>query len=114
MTVFYRVGAARPVPYRVARTSRSPDFQVPPCHSSPQSPRLRTKAPARTAPPSFRHYNTDERVEGKTMKEHLRFAVAYWHTMRGQGADPFGPGCARRPWEDGTDSVDMAIKRVRV
>ncbi len=63
---------------------------------------------------AFRHYNADELVEGKSMKEHLRFAVAYWHTFRGMGGDPFGPGCAVRPWEDGTDSVDMAIKRVRV
>jgi len=63
---------------------------------------------------AFRHYNADEMVEGKSMKEHLRFAVAYWHTFRGMGGDPFGPGCAVRPWEDGTDSVDMACKRVRV
>jgi len=63
---------------------------------------------------AFRHYNADEMVEGKSMKEHLRFAVAYWHTFRGMGGDPFGPGCALRPWEDGTDSVDMACKRVRV
>jgi len=63
---------------------------------------------------AFRHYNEGELVEGKSMKEHLRFAVAYWHTFRGMGGDPFGPGCAVRPWEDGTDSVEMAIKRVRV
>lgn len=65
-------------------------------------------------PLAFRHYNPDEKVESKPMREHLRFSVAYWHTFRGTGADPFGPGCARRPWEDGTDSVDMASKRVRV
>ena len=38
------------------------------------------------------------------MKEHLRFAVGYWHTFRGTGSDPFGPGSPIRPWEDGTDS----------
>jgi xylose isomerase len=65
-------------------------------------------------PLSFRHYHADEAVEGKSMREHFRFSVAYWHTFRGMGADPFGPGCAVRPWEDGTDSVEMAIKRVRV
>ena len=48
------------------------------------------------------------------MKDHFRFASCYWHTFRGMGGDPFGPGCHRRPWEDGTDSVDMAIKRVHV
>src|SRR5262249_14593150 len=76
--------------------------------------RIRFEGPTSTNPLSFRHYNPDERVEGKTMRDHLRFAVAYWHTFRGMGGDPFGPGCAVRPWEDGTDSVDMAIKRVKV
>jgi xylose isomerase len=65
-------------------------------------------------PLAFRHYNPGESVEGKSMKEHLRFSVAYWHTFRGTGSDPFGPGTMKRPWEDGTDSVDMAVKRVRV
>ena len=65
-------------------------------------------------PLTFRIYNPDELVEGKSMKDHLRFAVAYWHTFRGQGGDPFGPGTADRPWEDGTDSLDMALKRVDV
>ncbi|HEY2787169.1 MAG TPA: xylose isomerase, partial [Fimbriiglobus sp.] len=60
------------------------------------------------------HYNPDELVEGKSMRDHLRFAVCYWHTFRGMGGDPFGPGCAVRPWEDGTDSLDMALKRVDV
>ena len=41
---------------------------------------------------SFKYYNEDQIVLGKTMKEHLRFAVCYWHTFCGTGADPFGPG----------------------
>jgi xylose isomerase len=80
----------------------------------PEVSRIKFEGPHSTDPLSFRHYNAEERVEGKTMKEHLRFAVAYWHTFRGTGSDPFGPGTMRRPWEDGTDSVEMAIKRVRV
>ena len=48
------------------------------------------------------------------MKDHFRFSVAYWHTMRGTGSDPFGPGTMLRPWESGSDDVDMAQKRVRV
>ncbi len=48
------------------------------------------------------------------MRDHLRFSVVYWHTFRGQGADPFGPGTALRPWEDGTDSVENAQNRARV
>ena len=63
---------------------------------------------------AYRHYNPAEMVEGKSMRDHLRFAVCYWHTFRGMGGDPFGPGCAVRPWEDGTDSLDMALRRVDV
>jgi xylose isomerase len=65
-------------------------------------------------PLAFRHYNEAELVEGTPMKEHLRFSVAYWHTMRGTGGDPFGPGTMRRPWEGSADTVDNAIGRARV
>jgi xylose isomerase len=80
----------------------------------PEVPRIRYEGPESTNPLAFRHYNPDEIVEGKSMQEHLRFSVAYWHTFRGTGSDPFGPGTMKRPWEDGTDSIEMAIKRVRV
>jgi xylose isomerase len=80
----------------------------------PDVPRIAYEGPDSKNPLAFRHYNADEKVEGKTMREHLRFAVCYWHTFRGTGSDPFGPGCALRPWEDGTDSLDMALKRVDV
>ncbi len=76
--------------------------------------KIKYEGPDSKNPLCFRHYNAGEKIEGKPMKEHLRFAVCYWHTFRGMGGDPFGPGCAVRPWEDGTDSVDMAQKRVRV
>ena len=48
------------------------------------------------------------------MKDHLRFSVVYWHTFRGTGSDPFGAPTMLRPWEDGTDSVENAIRRARV
>jgi len=48
------------------------------------------------------------------MAEHLRFAVVYWHTFRGTGSDPFGAATMQRPWEDGSDSVENAIRRARV
>src|SRR5262249_35686912 len=80
----------------------------------PDVPKVRYEGPDSTNPLSFRRYDPDKVVAGKTMKDWLRFSVAYWHTMRGTGSDPFGPGCARRPWEDGSASVAMAIKRVRV
>jgi len=43
-----------------------------------------------TNPLSFNHYNPKEKIGDKTMEEHLRFSVAYWHTFKGDGSDPFG------------------------
>jgi len=63
---------------------------------------------------AFHHYDEAEVVEGKPMKDHLRFAVAYWHTFRGTGSDPFGPGTMQRPWESGQDTVENAVKRAGV
>ncbi|HEV3146945.1 MAG TPA: xylose isomerase [Gemmataceae bacterium] len=80
----------------------------------PDIKKIRYEGSDSTNPLSFRHYNESEIVDGKSMKDHLRFAVCWWHTFRGMGGDPFGPGCAVRPWEDGTDSVEMAKKRVLV
>jgi xylose isomerase len=65
-------------------------------------------------PLAFKHYNPDEIVEGKAMRDHLRFAVVYWHTFRGTGSDPFGPGTMQRPWDDGSNSVSNAQNRARV
>ena len=65
-------------------------------------------------PLAFKHYNPDELVAGKPMREHLRFAVVYWHTFRGTGSDPFGSGTMQRPWDDGSNSVKNAQNRVRV
>ncbi len=49
------------------------------------------------------------------MKDHFRFSVAYWHTFRGTGSDPFGPGTMLRPWEGGERLASrMPINRVRV
>ena len=78
----------------------------------PDIAKIAFEGPDSKNPLAFRQYDPDEKIEGKTMRDHLRFAVCYWHTFRGTGSDPFGPGCAIRPWEDGTDSLDMAIKRI--
>src|ERR1041385_3840401 len=77
-------------------------------------PAIRYEGPKSKNPLAFKHYNPDELVEGKSMKQHLRFSVTYWHTFRGQLADMFGVGTAIRPWEDGSNSVAMAQKRARV
>jgi xylose isomerase len=80
----------------------------------PEVQKIRYEGPQSKNPLAFRWYNESEVVEGKTMKDHLRFAVVYWHTMRGTGGDPFGPGTAVRPWDDGSDSVENAQTRARV
>ena len=72
------------------------------------------EGPQSKNPLAFKHYNADEVVAGKTMREHLRFSVVYWHTFRGTGSDPFGSATMLRPWDDGSNSVANAQKRARV
>ena len=59
-------------------------------------------------PMAFKWYDENRVVAGKTMKEHLRFAVAYWHTFCGTGGDPFGPGTKHFPWDEPKDEMDAA------
>ena len=80
--------------------------------------KIKYEGPKSKNPLAFKHYNPAEVVEGKTMRDHLRFSVVYWHTFRGTGSDPFGVGTCIRPWDDGSNSVANAAKpragRVRV
>jgi xylose isomerase len=62
-------------------------------------------------PLAFRHYNPEEIVLGKTMKEHMRFAIAYWHTFVNEGNDPFGQGVNERTWLT-DDPMETAKNRV--
>ena len=80
----------------------------------PKIPKIQFEGAKSRNPFAFKHYNPDELVEGKPMRDHLRFSVTYWHTMRGTGQDMFGVGTMLRPWEDGTNSLKMALKRVPV
>lgn len=59
-------------------------------------------------PLAFKYYNPEQVVAGKTMREHFRFAIAYWHTFCGQGADPFGPGTQNFPWDQANDPMQAA------
>lgn len=63
-------------------------------------------------PLAFKYYNADELVAGKRMEDHLRFAVAYWHTFQARGNDPFGVGTAIRPWDSISDEMDLAKAKV--
>jgi xylose isomerase len=75
---------------------------------------IQYEGPTSKNPLAFRWYNPDEVIEGKTMRDHLRFSVVYWHTFRGTGSDPFGASTMLRPWDDGSESVENAIRRARV
>ncbi|WP_396184679.1 xylose isomerase [Flavobacterium sp.] len=59
-------------------------------------------------PLAFKYYNPDQVVAGKTMREHFKFAIAYWHTFCGQGSDPFGPGTQNFAWDQSSDAVQAA------
>ncbi len=78
----------------------------------PDIQKIQFEGPKSRNPLSFKHYNADEIVGGKKMRDHLRFGVAYWHAMRNTLSDPFGGGTAQRPWDDGTNSVANAQRRV--
>ncbi|ARR14179.1 xylose isomerase [Xanthomonas citri] len=59
-------------------------------------------------PLAFKVYDANKKIGDKTMAEHLRFAVAYWHSFCGNGADPFGPGTRAYPWDVGDTALNRA------
>ena len=74
--------------------------------------RVRYEGPATRNPFAFRHYDADAVVAGRPMRDHLRFAACYWHTMRNGLGDPFGMPTAAMPWDDGTDAEGNCLRRV--
>ncbi|WP_119309424.1 xylose isomerase [Cohaesibacter haloalkalitolerans] len=60
--------------------------------------KIKYEGPDSDNPLAFHHYNPDEMVMGKSLKDHLRFAVAYWHSFAWEGGDPFGGRTFDRPW----------------
>jgi xylose isomerase len=80
----------------------------------PDIPKITYEGPSSKNPFAFKHYNPEELIEGKTMRDHMRFAAAYWHVMRNGLSDPFGGATALMPWDDQSDSVDNALKRADV
>jgi xylose isomerase len=73
---------------------------------------VKYEGPDSRNPLAFKWYDENKVVAGKTMKDHLRFAVAYWHTFCGTGGDPFGPGTHIFPWDGATDKMDAAKERM--
>lgn len=76
--------------------------------------KVKYEGPKSKNPLSFKHYNAAEKVGRKTMAEHLRFSVVYWHTMKGGGIDPFGTASVYdRPWETSSDPMQVAEDTMR-
>mmetsp|Transcript_21527 Transcript_21527/g.27836 ORF Transcript_21527/g.27836 Transcript_21527/m.27836 type:complete len:445 (-) Transcript_21527:276-1610(-) len=84
----------------------------------PDVQKIEYKGPDSTDPLSYRHYNADEVIWGKSMKEWLRFSVCWWHTfVGGGGQDPFGAQTLERPWETpdiAGDPIALAKRRIDV
>jgi xylose isomerase len=74
--------------------------------------KIRFEGPESDNPLAFKFYDQDRQVAGSSLREHLRFAVAYWHTLGGRGEDPFGAGTRQMPWLEGDDP--MAIARAKL
>jgi xylose isomerase len=73
---------------------------------------VKYEGPESRNPLAFKWYDENKVVAGKTMKDYLRFAVAYWHTFCGTGEDPFGPGTQIFPWNGAADKMDAAKERM--
>ena len=75
-------------------------------------PRIAFEGRESDNPLAFRYYDAERLVAGKTMAEHLRFAVAYWHSFGGDGADPFGAPTISRPWITGPTAEERARRKL--
>ena len=74
----------------------------------PKIKKIKYEGPNSRNPLAFKHYKANQKIMGKTMAEHLRFAVCYWHTFKGLGADPFGPGTIIRNYNASNDPMQVA------
>ncbi len=79
----------------------------------PEIPDIPFEGPDSRSPLAFKYYQPDRIVGDKTMAEHLRFSMAFWHTMNGGGADPFGVPTAVRPWDRMSNLMDVARMKMR-
>ncbi|KPL26355.1 MAG: xylose isomerase, partial [Bacteroides sp. SM1_62] len=67
--------------------------------------KIKFEGKASKNPLAFKYYDENQAVGGKSLKDHFRFAVAYWHTLTGTGGDPFGPGTKEFPWAQQSDPI---------
>ena len=78
----------------------------------PQIGKIPFEGPASKNPMAFHYYDAERVVAGKTMKDWMRFAMAWWHTLCAEGADQFGGGTKIFPWNDGQDALAIAKQKV--
>lgn len=74
--------------------------------------RIRYEGPESDNPLAFKAYDENREIGGRTLRDHLRFAVCYWHTFCAEGADPFGPGTHRHPWKEATEPLARAEEKM--
>jgi len=79
----------------------------------PEVEQVRYEGPDSKNPLAFKHYNPDEVVEGKPMRDHFRFSVCFWHAMTNGGADPFGVSTRHMPWTEGATPMEAAEHSMR-
>ena len=73
-----------------------------------QFPTVKYEGPDSDNPWAYRYYDANKTVLGKPLRDHLRFAVAYWHSLAMNGSDPFGAPTINRPWMSGADPMKLA------
>src|ERR1017187_8945884 len=99
------------VALRMVKPLRATNMPTP---AFPDITRIEYEGPKSKNPLACKHYHPTEKIDGKTLRDHLRFAVCYFRSFRNPLSDPFGPGTALRPWDDGSNSVANAQHRARV
>ncbi len=70
--------------------------------------KIKFEGPDSKNPLAFKYYDENQVVAGKTMKDHFRFAIAYWHTFCGKGSDPFGDDTQDFPWDESSNKMQAA------
>jgi xylose isomerase len=74
--------------------------------------KIKYEGPGSRNPLAYRFYDENKVVAGKKMRDHFRFAVAYWHSLCGTGGDPFGPGTKIFPWNESADPMTRAREKM--
>ena len=77
----------------------------------PQISKIPFEGPESKNPMAFHYYDAERVVAGKKMKDWMRFAMAWWHTLCAEGGDQFGGGTKKFPWNEGTDAVTIAKQK---